>query len=90
MTLVTDLTGKVARIMNEPVNLFTIPTKYYKFADIFSKAKRETLELHRLYNLQIKLEDGEKLPIGIIHLLSTTKQEAFKKFISKNLNTGFI
>ena len=57
--------------MNEPVNLFTVPTKYYKFANIFSK--EEPLELHYLYNLQIKSKDGEKLPVGIIYLLPTTK-----------------
>ena len=76
--------------MNELVNLSTVPTKYYKFANIFSKTKEKTLELYCLYNLQIKLKDREKLPVGIIYLLSTIKQEAFKKFVSKNLNTGFI
>jgi len=76
--------------MNNLVNLSTVPIKYHKFADIFSKAKAETLVLHHLYNLQIKLEDEEKLPIRTIYLLSTTEKEALKEIISKNLNTRFI
>lgn len=44
----TDLTRRTARIINEPVDLFTVTTKYYKF---FNKAKAKTLTLHHLYNL---------------------------------------
>ena len=76
--------------MNDPVNLSTVLTKYHKFADIFSKTKVETLVLYCPYDLQIKLKNREKLYIEIIYLLLTTKQEAFKKFISENLNTEFI
>ena len=76
--------------MNNLVNLSTIPIKYHKFTNIFNKAKAEILVLHYLYNPQIKLEDGEKLPIRTIYLLSTTEQEALKEIISKNLNTRFI
>ena len=54
------------------------------------KVKTKTLALHYLYNLQIKLKDREKLSIGTIYLFSTTEQEAFKDFISENLNTRFI
>jgi len=84
-----DLAGKTVRIMYDLVNLSTVSTEY-KFADIFSKVKAETLALYYLYNLQIKLEDEEKLFVETIYLLSTTEQNAFKEFISKNLNTGFI
>lgn len=85
-----NLTRRAARVMSKLVNLSTVPTKYHNFADIFSKAKAETLVLHCLYNLQIKLEDGEKLSVGTIYSLSTTKKEALKEFISENLNTRFI
>ena len=44
----TDLAGRTARIINEPVDLFTVTIKYYKF---FSKAKAKILALHHLYNL---------------------------------------
>ena len=86
----TNLAGRVARIMNSPVNLSTVPTEYHEFTDIFSKAKAEILALHHLYNLQIKLKDREKLPIKTIYSLSTTEQEALKKFISENFSTRFI
>jgi len=85
-----NLTRRAARVMSKLVKLSTVPTKYHKFADIISKTKAETLVLHCLYNLQIKLEDGEKLPVGTIYSLSTTKKETLKEFISENLNTGFI
>ena len=77
-------------ITNKPVDLSTIPLEYHKFAHVFNKAKTETLALYLPYDLQIKLENGEKLPIRTIYSLSTTKQEALKKFISENFNTGFI
>ena len=39
----TDLAKRVARITSESVDLPTIPPKYHKFTDVFSKAKVETL-----------------------------------------------
>jgi len=86
----TNLIRRAVRIINNPVDLSAVPTECYKFADIFSKAKVETLALYYLYHLQIKLEDREKLPIRTIYLLLTTEQKALKKFISENLNTVFI
>ena len=86
----TNLISRAVRITNNPVDLSAVLTECYKFADIFSKAKAGTLALYYPYNLQIKLEDGEKLPIRTIYLLLTTEQKALKKFISENLNTGFI
>jgi len=68
--------------MNDTVNLSTVPTKYYKFADVFSKTKAKTLAPYHPYNLQIKLENGEKLPVEIIYLPPTTKHEVLKKFIN--------
>ena len=32
--------------MNDPVNLFIVPTRYHEFTDIFNKTKVETLVLH--------------------------------------------
>ena len=86
----TNLTRKVVRITSNSVDLFTVPPKYHKFSDNFSKAKAEILALHCLYNLQIKLENRKKLSIRTIYLLSTTEQEALKRFICETLNTGFI
>jgi len=78
------------RIINVPVDLFTISPKYYKFIDVFSKAKVEILVSHHSYNLQIKLENREKPPIRTIYLLSAVKQKMLKEFICKNLNMKFI
>ena len=47
----TNLAKRVARIINNLVNLSAIPTEYHKFADVFSKAKVETLVLYHSYNL---------------------------------------
>jgi len=88
--LTLHLIREAVRITNKPVDLSTVPLEYHKFAYVFNKAKTETLALYYQYDLQIKLENGEKLPIRTIYSLSTTKQEAFKKFISENFNTGFI
>jgi len=86
----TNLTGRVARTTSDLVDLSAVPPKYHKFANIFDKAKAETLALYYLYDWQIKLENKEKLSIGTIYLLSTAEQEVSKEFIYKNLNTGFI
>ena len=58
--------------------------------DVFSKAKVEILVFHHSYNLQIKLENGEKPLIRTIYSLSTVEQEMLKEFIYKNLNMRFI
>ena len=58
--------------------------------NIFSKVKAFALALYFLYNLQIKLENGEKPFIRTIYLLSTVEQEALKEFIHESLNTRFI
>jgi len=86
----TDLTREIARITNDPVDLSTVPAKYHKFADIFSNIKARTLASYCLYNLQIKLENGEKPLVRTIYSLSTTEQKTLKEFVSKNLNTRFI
>ena len=86
----TKLTEKAARITNGPVDLSTVLTKYYKFGNIFSKAKAKTLAPYHLYNLQIKFKNREKPLIRMIYLFSITEQEALKKLISENLNTRFI
>ena len=88
--LVLYLTNLSKRTMNNTVNLSTVPTEYHKFADVFNKTKAKTLASYHPYNLQIKLENREKLSVRTIYLSTTTKQEVLKKFISENLNTRFI
>ena len=82
----TNFTGKVTKITNDPVNLYTVLPEYHEFTDIFNKAKVKTLAPYCSYNLQITLENDEKPLIKTINSLSTAKQEALKEFICKNLN----
>jgi len=71
-------------------DLSNVPSKYHKFADVFNKTKAETLSPHHLYDLKISLEEEAQPPVGLIYSLLASEQEALKKFIEKNLNTGFI
>ena len=50
-----DIQANSVKLVEAP-NLFNILSKYYKFADIFSKAKAEVLTPHCSYNLKINLE----------------------------------
>ena len=69
--------------------LSNVFSEYHEFTDIFSKTKAKVLTPYCLYNLKISLEDAYPL-VGPIYSLSASKQEAFKKFIEKNLNISFI
>ena len=86
----TNLIKRAVRITNNSVDLSAVLPKYYKFTNIFSKAKAEILAFYCLYDLQIKLENKEKLLIGTIYSLSIAEQKVFKKFIYENLNIRFI
>jgi len=65
------------KTMNDTVNLSTVLTKYYKFADVFSKTRAKTLAPYHPYNLQIKLENGKKS--------STCLQPPSKKYSRNSL-----
>ena len=85
----SDVQANSAKLAEAP-DLSNIPSKYYKFADVFSKTKAETLPPHRSYNLKINLEEGAQPPVGPIYSLLASEQEDLKKFIDENLNIGFI
>jgi len=74
----------------EASDLSNVPSEYHEFANVFSKTKAEVLTPHCSYNLQINLKEGAQPLVGPIYSLSTSKQEALKKFIEENLNIGFI
>ena len=67
-----------------------IPVEYLEFVDIFSKAKAETLALHRSIDHAINLEPGFKLPYGRIYNLSEFELRTLKAYIETNLANGFI
>jgi len=83
-----DIQANSAKLAEAP-DISNIPSEYHKFADVFSKTKAEVLASHHPYDLKINLEGAQPL-VGPIYSLLASKQEAFKKFIEKNLNTGFI
>jgi len=85
----SDIQANSTKLAETP-DLSNIPSKYHEFADVFSKTKAEVLPLHRPYDLKIDLEEGAQPPVGPIYSLSASEQEALKKFIEENLNTGFI
>src|SRR3979490_1132433 len=81
---------KVSPVSSVPVDLENIPKEYHDFADVFSKAKAETLGPHRPYDLKITLEDGTKMPHPPLYSLSTSELEALHTFLNEHLNMGFI
>jgi len=84
-----DIQTNSAKLVGAP-DFSNIPSKYYKFADIFSKTEAEILTSHCSYDFKINLEEGIQPPVGLIYSLSASEQEALKEFIEENLNTGFI
>ena len=74
----------------EAPDLSNVPSKYHKFANIFSKTKAEVPAPHQPYDFKINLEEDAQPPVGPIYSLSASEQEALKEFIEKNLNTAFI
>ena len=74
----------------EVSDLSNISSKYFEFADAFSKTKAEVLPPYRPYDLKINLEEGAQPLVGPIYSLSASEQEALKEFIEENLNMGFI
>jgi len=84
-----DIQANSTKLAKTP-DLSNIPSKYHKFANVFSKTKAETLPSHHPYDLKINLEKDAQPPVGPIYSLSASKQEALKEFIEKNLNIGFI
>jgi len=84
-----DIQANFAKLAEAP-DLSNVPSKYHKFADIFSKTKAEVLPLHHSYDLKINLEEGTQPPVSSIYSLLASEQEALKESIEENLNTGFI
>jgi transposase InsO family protein len=67
-----------------------IPSCYSDFADVFSKARADTLPPHRDYDHAIDLEPGNTLPLGPIYRLSEVELRALREFLDEYLAKGFI
>ena len=74
----------------EAPDLSNVSSKYYEFANVFSKNKAEVLPSPHSYDLKINLKEGAQPLVGPIYSLSASEQEALKEFIEENLNMGFI
>src|SRR5882762_557063 len=55
------------------VDLSSIPEEYHDFADVFDKAKADTLALHWPYDLKINLDENSTPPLGYMYSLSQTE-----------------
>ena len=62
-----------ASVSDEAPDLSNVPEEYHEFADVFSKAKADTLALHHPYDLEINLEEGASLPINPMYSLSQSE-----------------
>ena len=83
--------GKLrASSLGDVPDLSAVPEVYHDFVDVFSKANTSLLLLHRDFNLKIELEEGATPPPGRLYSLSPFELDALRKFIDKNLSTGFI
>jgi hypothetical protein len=71
-------------------DLSTIPPKYHKFVDLFSKRKADKLPPHRPYDHRIPLEPNTTPPFGTIYKMSPVELEAARKYIEENLHKVFI
>ena len=80
---------KSAVVSNETPDLSHIPEDYHDFADVFNKAKADTLAPHRPYDLKINLEEGASPPVGAMYSLSQSELQVLREFID-DIRIGFI
>jgi RNase H-like domain found in reverse transcriptase/Reverse transcriptase (RNA-dependent DNA polymerase)/Integrase zinc binding domain len=71
-------------------DLKDVPEVYHEFADVFSRQKANTLLPHRDCDLKINIDEGVKIPVGPIYLLSKFELKTLWEVIDENLKTGFI
>src|ERR1700722_13573741 len=74
----------------DPVDLSDVLEEYHEFADVFDKAKAQTLAPNRPYDLKINLKECYTPPLGQVYSLSQTELKALREFLDENLATGFV
>ena len=68
-----------------------LPPQYHEFLDIFSKDDADKLPpLHPEVDHEIKMEPGTQAPSGPLYSMSREELEVLKKYLTENLNKGFI
>ena len=68
----SDIQANSAKLAETP-DLSNVPSKYHKFANVFSKTKAEVLPPHHPYDLNINLEEGAQPLVGPIYSLSVSE-----------------
>lgn len=68
----------------------TIPPEYADFADVFDKAKADSLPEHRDFDMKIELEEGKSPPLSRIYPLSPKEQQALREWLDENIANGFV
>jgi len=86
----TNPSLRAAKPTDTPVDLEHIPEEYHDFADVFNKAKADTLAPHRPYDLKINPEEGSTPTFGPIYSMSPAELESLCDFLDEHLNIGFI
>ena len=68
-----------------------LPPQYHEFLDIFSKDDTDKLPpLRPGVDHEIKMEPGIQAPSGPLYGMSREELEVLKKYLTENLNKGFI
>ena len=83
--LFITVSANAASVSDEAPDLSHIPKEYHDFADVFNKAKADTLAPHRPYDLKIDLEEGLAPPIGAMYSLSQSELQTLREFIDEHL-----
>ena len=68
-----------------------LPPQYHEFLDIFSKDDTDKLSpLHPGVDHKIEMEPGTQAFFGPLYSMSREELEVLKKYLTENLNKGFI
>ena len=67
-----------------------LPAQYHDYLDVFSRKDSEVLPPHRSYNHTIKLLPNTAPPCGRLYGMSRDEQEELQKYLTENLEKGFI
>jgi len=85
-----SVSANSASVPEAPPDLSYVPEEYHDYADVFNKAKADTLAPHRPYDLKIEIEEGASPPIGPMYSLSQSELATLREFIDEHLRIGFI
>ena len=67
-----------------------LPTEYYDFLNVFSRADLDILPPHRPYDHKIPLIEEKTPQSGFLYSISQDELKVLKKYLEENLSKGFI